>query len=100
MKTSILLFILFFVTLQASAQNKVTDLKLDDWPRDHRKAVEEMTEKYGPPDEATASMVIWNNNGPWKKTIIYKEEWQHDFPKGHKDYVEQFINYESAIPKK
>lgn len=101
MKTATLLSVLsvFLVTLQANAQNKVADLNLDDWPKDHRKAVEEMMEKYGQPDEATASMVIWNNNGPWEKTIIYKEEWQHDFPKGHKDYVEQFINYEPVEDK-
>lgn len=84
---------MFFVGLSAGAQKKVTNLNLDDWPKDHREAVERMTEKYGSPDEATASMVIWHNNGPWKKTIIYKEEWDHNFPKSHKDYIEQFINY-------
>jgi hypothetical protein len=99
MKTLISLLILFSVTLRLEAQNKVADLKLDGWPEDHRKAVEEMIKKYGQPDEATASMVVWNNNGPWKKTIIYKEEWQHDFPKAHKDYVEQFINYEPVEDK-
>jgi hypothetical protein len=99
MKTVMLLLVLFFGGSQASAQSKVTDLNLENWPKDHRKAVEEMTEKYGQPDEATASMVIWNNAGPWKRTIIYKEEWQHDFPKGHKDYVEQFIDYEPVEDK-
>ena len=58
-----------------------------------------MTQKYGPPNEATPSRVIWLNNGPWKETIVYKEETQHDFPKPHKDHIKQFIDYKVPIGK-
>jgi hypothetical protein len=53
-----------------------------------------MVKKYGPPDEATESMLIWHNNDPWKKTIIYREEVPHKFPKPHTDLLEQVINYQ------
>jgi hypothetical protein len=64
--------IAMFLGFQLNAQNKRGDLQLDDWRKDHRKAVEEMTEKYGPPDEATASVVIWNNNGPSKRLLLQR----------------------------
>jgi hypothetical protein len=52
-----------------------------------------MIKKYGEPDGVTDSLLIWHNNGPWKRTIVTKEETDHDFPMPHKDVLEQFINY-------
>jgi hypothetical protein len=96
---NMIVILLLSLTWNVRAQDKQSNLKLDDWKKDHREAVEKMSQKYGQPDEATASMVIWNNNGPWEKTIIYKEEWKHKFPKAHTDYVEQFINYKAPVDK-
>jgi transposase len=42
-----------------------------------------MIKKYGLPNEATPSMLIWYNNGPWNKTIVHKEAIPHIFPKPH-----------------
>ncbi len=98
MKTLILILIASGAGMSASGQ-KAADLKPGDWPRDHREAVAKMTKKYGPSDEVTSSMVKWNNNGPWKRTIIYKEEWKHNFPKPHKDYVEQYIDYKAPADR-
>ena len=52
-----------------------------------------MLEKYGAPAEATPTRLIWFNNGPWKRTIILKEETPHNFPMPHMDVMEQVINY-------
>lgn len=71
----------------------------DDWPKKVQKAIDEMTEKYGAPDERTNNTVTWYNNGPWKRTIIYREEIEHKFPKAHTDFVEQFINYKVPVSK-
>lgn len=62
-------------------------------------AIKEMMEKYGKPDEATPTMMIWNNNGVWKRTIITKEESKHDFPKSHKDCMEQTVYYKVPVNK-
>ena len=70
------------------------DQIIQDWPETAKMAAEAMIEKYGMPGEATPSLLIWYNNGPWKRTIVYKEEIDHDFPMPHKDVLEQVINYE------
>jgi len=70
------------------------DKIIQDWPETATMAAKAMIEKYGTPNEATPSLLIWYNNGPWKRTIVYKEEIDHDFPMPHKDVLEQVINYE------
>lgn len=67
---------------------------IKDWPDTAKKAAEAMTEKYGQPDEMTDTMLVWHENGPWLRTIVYKEEVDHDFPVPHKDVLEQVISYE------
>ena len=56
-------------------------------------------DRYGKPDESTANMLIGNNNGPWKKTIVYKQEVIHNFPMKHFDVVEQVIDYKVPFDK-
>lgn len=70
------------------------DQIIQDWPETATMAAKAMMEKYGAPNEATPSLLIWYANGPWKRTVVYKEEIDHDFPMPHKDVLEQFIDYE------
>lgn len=70
---------------------------LSDWHEASQAAAKDMVEKYGQPDGVTDTMLVWNDNGPWKQTIIYKEAIQHDFPTPHPDVLEQTINYDVAV---
>ncbi len=62
------------------------------WPEKPKSAVQEMVKKYGPPDEFTASKVMWKKRGQWKKISVSRDEVQHDWPAPHTDMVEQFID--------
>lgn len=66
---------------------------VSSWPEASKMATEAMLKKYGAPSEVTATRLIWLNNGPWKETIISKEEVDHQFPMAHKDVMEQIIGY-------
>ena len=44
-----------------------------DWPGASKAVAKEMLQKYGAPQEATPTMLIWRSNGPWKRTIVHKE---------------------------
>ncbi len=70
---------------------------LSGWHEASQKAAQEMTEKYGPPDETTDTMLVWHDNGPWKRTIVYSEAIQHNFPMPHPDVLEQFINLDVPV---
>jgi hypothetical protein len=75
------------------------DAILGGWPETPQKVARKTIDKYGPPNEATPSRLIWFNNGPWKRTIIYRDEVPHNFPKPHTDLLEQFIDYQIPIDK-
>ena len=64
-----------------------------DWPEKPRQTAERTMQKYGAPNEASESMLVWYENGPWQKTIVYRDEVPHKFPKPHTDLLEQFIDY-------
>lgn len=72
---------------------------LAGWPKASVTAAKQMMKKYGQPDEATASMLIWNESGPWKRTIVHREPVAHDFPVPHTDIIEQFIDYQVPVEK-
>ncbi len=67
------------------------------WPEASRMAAMDMMQKYGPPQEATASMLMWRNNGPWKWTRISRETIPHSFPMPHPDLLEQAIDYRVPV---
>lgn len=68
-------------------------LNLAGWSQASRMAAEEMQRKYGAPDEVTPTMLVWHDNGPWKRTVISRDETPHSFPAPHPDVMEQVIAY-------
>jgi hypothetical protein len=85
-------FALVAATAHAAEPGNANQI-IQGWPDTSQKAANAMIEKYGQPDEATPTMLVWENNGPWLRTIVYKQEIDHDFPMPHKDVLEQFIPY-------
>ncbi|UVW28798.1 hypothetical protein [Massilia sp. H6] len=63
------------------------------WPKASKDAIKNTMEKYGPPHEATSTMLVWHNNGPWKRTIIYSKAVPHHFPMVHDDVMQQWIDF-------
>ncbi len=82
---------------KASGSRKMSMDYLKSWPMASQMAAKEQMEKYGQPDEATLTMLVWHNNGVWKKTMISMMESKHNFPKMHTDVMEQCINYKVPL---
>ncbi|MEO5571830.1 MAG: hypothetical protein ABIT08_10755 [Bacteroidia bacterium] len=72
---------------------------LSNWSPSSQALAKELMEKYGMPGEFTSNMLIWTNNGVWKKTILYREGVNHNFPASHNDVLEQTINYRVPVDK-
>ncbi len=79
---------------QAQVQKMMTG-----WHPASREAITFMMKKYGAPAEMTGSMAVWNKTGPWKRTIVYRDAVQHNFPMPHPDVMEQFIDYRMPAGK-
>ncbi|WP_449354568.1 hypothetical protein ACUL41_16390 [Virgibacillus natechei] len=68
-----------------------------DWPEQQREGAEKIINKYGLPQEAIASRLIWYDNYPWKETIVHRDAVPHNFPTPHPDFLEQTINYRAPL---
>lgn len=79
---------------QHEAEKATAQQVIEEWPETSSKVATEMIDKYGEPDGVTDSMLVWEENDPWVRTIVHKEEIDHNFPMPHKDVLEQFITYE------
>ncbi len=77
-----------------SVPQEQVDAIVENWPPAPRKIVPEVIEKYGLRNEATPTMLVWHDSGPWKRTIVTSDETAHDFPTPHTDYISQTIDYD------
>lgn len=75
------------------------DQNVKSWPEKTQGVIATTIDTYGPPHGQTDEMLVWNNIGPWEKTVIYKEEVDHAFPMPHKDVMEQTLAYKVPIEK-
>lgn len=62
-------------------------------------AVKMMKKQYGEPTEKSESMMMWKNNGQWKKTVVYAKAFKHDWPSPHVDVLQQWIDYKVPVEK-
>jgi hypothetical protein len=80
-------------TTRTVADVGTVETVIRDWPALAKKVAHLTIRQYGPPNEAIPSSLIWYNNGPWKRTVVSREEIPHDFPAPHTDVIEQAISY-------
>jgi hypothetical protein len=72
---------------------------IQGWPEESREATQLVIDKYGEPNEATDTLLVWHNPGPWKRIVASKAFYQHNFPVPHADCVESFIDYRVPVDK-
>lgn len=71
---------------------------ISTWPDSSKSVAQYFISKYGPPSEATADMLTWRNNGPWVRTIVYREN-ATGAPAGQNAVVQQVIDYHVPADK-
>src|ERR1041385_1553193 len=69
------------------------------WKDQPQKIAKKLIEQYGAPDEVTNERLVWNNNGPWKRSELINEEIPHNFPEPHHDSVLQSISYQVPVER-
>ena len=75
------------------------DAVIANWPSAPKKMAQDMVRQYGLPNEATSTLLIWHDSGPWKRTTVTSDETAHDFPTPHTDFISQTINYDVPLEK-
>ncbi|MCI0631101.1 MAG: PRC-barrel domain-containing protein [Phycisphaerales bacterium] len=67
------------------------------WPQAAQKAARDMIQKYGQPDGVTDVALVWMDQGPWKRIVVFREEIPHNFPVRHVDVLAQTISYKVPV---
>jgi len=84
---------------KGDSKMKMNMNEMKSWPMASQMAAKDMMGKYGKPDEMTPTMLVWNNKGPWDKTVVFKKEYQHNFPMPHTDLLQQWISHKVPTNK-
>lgn len=69
------------------------------WPKMSLAVAADLITKYGMPQESNSHQLTWYDNHPWQRTVLHREEVQHNFPYPHKDVLEQTVNYRVPLEK-
>ncbi|HAM35131.1 MAG TPA: hypothetical protein DEB40_00265 [Elusimicrobia bacterium] len=77
-----------------SASARTAETIIRDWPERARGAARAMIEKYGKPNRGSADALVWYNNGPWQKTVVYRRAWPQSAATREDDFLEQTIAYQ------
>lgn len=75
------------------SQNTVAEI-IADWPDEPTDIAKPIIDRYGLPDEATESRLIWCDAGPWKRTELFRDGVPHDIQKEDTDYLRLVIDYQ------
>ncbi|WP_246231870.1 hypothetical protein [Sinorhizobium alkalisoli] len=58
----------------------MTSQYVEGWPQLSREAAQLVIDRYGEPDEATETQLVWHQPGPWKRVVATRVFFDHDFP--------------------
>ena len=72
---------------------------LEGWPKISIAVASDLITKYGLPKESNDRELTWYENGPWKRTVLHRDEVKHNFPLPHADVLEQTVNYRVPLDK-
>lgn len=70
---------------------------LSAWEKQQREAALTIIQKYGYPQEAIPSRLIWYHNGPWKRTVVLRDAAPHNLPVNHQDFLAQTVDYRTPV---
>lgn len=70
---------------------------LISWEQDQKEGALKIINKYGYPQEAIPSRLIWYNNGPWKRTVVMRDAVPHNLPVNHMDFLAQTVDYRTPV---
>jgi hypothetical protein len=87
----------------ASYSTPVTEESLvkmtEEWPQSSQGAIKSLKDKYGLPDSITEEMVVWGKSESFVRSIVYREEVDHQFPMQHAGVLAQTVEYRVPLDK-
>lgn len=84
--------------VQRNMNQSATEL-IENWPDVSQRAANEMIQKYGQPDMADETHIMWFDEGNFKEITVYRDAVEHNFPMPHEDVLEHVVYHEVPADK-
>jgi hypothetical protein len=84
---------------EAPAATPSAESVIQDWPRASRLVAQAMMEEYGQPAESSADALRWRNNGPFKRTVVYRVPPVYASSADDEDVLQQVISYRIPLAR-
>jgi hypothetical protein len=75
----------------AAYRQSMAEAVVGTWTGSSALAARRLIDQYGPPDEVFSDRLIWNDNAPWKRTIVWQET--PLYVPGDPTVIEQTVRY-------
>ena len=78
---------------ESSLSAQTPESVIRKWPGTSRTIARGMIDAYGRPQRFGADFLAWDDNGAWKRSVVYRDARPHFIAIRDKDYLEQTIGY-------
>lgn len=78
---------------EALDRKEVAEATVSHWSDVSRLSARRLIEEYGVPDEVHADSLVWNNNGPWRRTVVNNVRPMANDDPVTQDVVSQTVKY-------
>ncbi len=82
------------MTGAAATSAGAAETAIKDWPKETQSQARMLIERYGQPATVNATELVWNDNGPWRKTTLRREGFTQSTMGKDRDHLEQVISYQ------
>ena len=83
----------------ASSDPEEAGSVIADWPEPSQLAARKVMEKYGSPDAFSSILLTWNDTGPWKRILVYRNAGTNELGVGPADILQQFVRREVPVAR-
>lgn len=80
-------------TVAGATSAGAAETAIKDWPKETQSQARMLIERYGQPATVDANELVWNDNGPWRKTTLRREGFTRTTMGKDRDHLEQVISY-------
>lgn len=74
-------------------RSEVAQATVSHWSDVSRLSARRLIEEYGVPDEVHADSLVWNNNGPWRRTVVSNVRPMTAEDPANQEVVSQTVKY-------
>ncbi|MDP3542717.1 MAG: hypothetical protein Q8T11_09665 [Elusimicrobiota bacterium] len=79
---------------EAAVESGSAEMVIQKWPKSVQTEARMLIDRYGQPGTVEENRLVWEDNGPWKRTVMHREGMTRPMIGKNRDHLEQVISRE------